>query len=101
MKTNLPKLIDEPRWQSAEYIDELAQDRRTLPMLQHYLIVAVAERSDCDPTDEPAYDALVERLANAAVRGDALHRRSRYFTEGGAEIKFPAPPSTDDTDGNA
>ena len=63
------KMIDEPRWQSDEYVNDMASDPQTRPMLHHYLIAAVAERAECVPSDEPEYDALVERLADALGRG--------------------------------
>jgi len=63
------KMIDDPRWKSEEALRELASDPRTMPMLKHYLIEAAAERSECRPEDEPAYDALVARLSHAINRG--------------------------------
>lgn len=62
------KMIDEPRWQSDEYVKELADDPQTRSMLHHYLIAAVSERAECVPSDEPAYDALVDRMATELER---------------------------------
>lgn len=61
------KLIADPRW-TAQILDELCSDPRTRPMVEHYRGVAVAERSECDPADEPAYDALLSRI-DAALEG--------------------------------
>ena len=65
------KMIDETRWQSDEYVNNLAGDPQTRSMLHHYLIAAVTERAACVPSDEPAYDALVNRLSDAFERSSS------------------------------
>ena len=82
-------MIDESRWQSDEYVNDLAGDPQTLPQVLHYLTEAVFERDDCTPEDRAEYDALVLRLAKGAVAGLKLYATSAYFSPSGEKLEFP------------
>ena len=64
------KAFEDPRFSDAA-LSDLAGDDRTRPMLHQYLIDVVAERSSCEPHEEPFYDETLLRIVRKVEEGGA------------------------------